>query len=118
MLKLKDGVKVYLSTNKTDMRKSIDGLSAIIVDYFEVQPTTGNIFIFFNKQKDKVKLLFWDRNGFVLYYKRLEKGKFRINGQEAADSVEITQDQLGWLLAGLDFALMNEFSELNYCNYY
>jgi len=119
MLKLKEGVKVYLSTTKTDMRKEIDGLSAIVVDYFEVQPITGHVFIFFNKPKDKVKLLFWDHNGFVLYYKRIEKGKFRISEKTTtANSIELTQDQLNWLLAGLDFVLMNEFSELSYCNYY
>jgi len=117
MLKLRDGIKIYLSTNRIDMRKSIDGLSAIIFDHFEAQPTTGNVFIFINKPRDKVKLLFWDLNGFMLCYKRIEKGKFRINAKETGN-IELTQEQLDWLLAGLDFILMNKFPELNYCNYY
>lgn len=118
MLKLREGVKVYLSSQEVDMRKAIDGLSAIVADYFTEEPINGNVFIFFNKQKDKVKILFWDRNGFVLYYKRIEKGKFHIRKDVSIHHIELSKDQLEWLLAGLDFLLMNEFSELNYCNYY
>lgn len=118
MLKLKEGIKVYLSASRTDLRKAINGLVAIVVDNFAAQPITGNIFIFFNSQKDKVKLLFWDRNGFVLYYKRIEKGKFRIKSKEDLSYIEITQQQLNWLLAGLDFVVMNEFPDLDYGGYY
>jgi transposase len=118
MLKLKDEIKVYLSVSKTDMRKEIDGLTALVVDNFVTQPISGNIFIFFNKKKDKVKLLFWDRNGFVLYYKRLEKRKFRIKTTNESGCIEITQKQLAWLLAGLDFIVMNEFPDLDYDDYY
>jgi len=65
--------KIYLSCKTYDMRKQIDGLVAIVVDAFNQQPTTGDIFIFRGKGKNKVKLLCWDRNGFILSYKRLEK---------------------------------------------
>lgn len=113
MLKLRTGVKIYLSNDRIDLRKSIDGLAAIVYDHFASPPNIGNVFIFTNKLRDKVKLLFWDKNGFVLYYKRMEKGKFRINAKDTGN-IEITEDQLHWLLAGLDFILAQEFPELNY----
>lgn len=117
MLKFKNHVKLFLSNNYTDMRKSIDGLSVLVLEQFEQSPASQNIFIFFSKDKTKVKLLYWDRNGFVLHYKRLSSGKFRISSKKN-EILEITPEQLNWLLAGLDFNLMNEFSELDYSNYY
>ena len=71
---------------------------------------------FFNKAKDKVKMLWWHANGFTLYYKRLEKHRF-ILPRNIAETVEITQAQLHGLLAGLDFSLMRHFPEINYHQY-
>tara|TARA_B100000941_G_C28350118_1_gene471385 strand:- start:14 stop:370 length:357 start_codon:yes stop_codon:yes gene_type:complete len=118
MLTLPESLTVYLDTKSVDMRKSINGLSARVVDEFELSPQREAVFIFWNKYRDKVKLLFWDKNGFVLYYKRLERGKFKIPKQLVGDKIILTSDQLSWLLAGLDFHLMQEFSHLNYSNYY
>lgn len=118
MLTLPESFTVYLDTEFVDMRKSINGLSARVIDEFELSPQGEAIFIFWNKSRDKMKLLFWDRNGFVLYYKRLERGKFKIPKQLKGDKVTLTADQLSWLLAGLDFHLMQEFSHLNYSHYY
>ncbi len=115
MLKLRSNLKIFLSNKSTDMRKSIDGLSTLILDNFDIQPNSEHLFIFFNKSKDKIKILFWDRNGFIIYYKRLEKYKFKITLN--AEIVELTEEQLHWLLAGLDFNLMHQFSELDYSNY-
>jgi len=64
-----------------------------------------------------VKCLFWDKNGFVLYHKRLERGRFKL-GKNADDSYTITHQQLDWLLAGLDFKLMAEFPQLDFTHYY
>lgn len=117
MLMLREDLRVYLSTHPEDMRKAIDGLCGLVVDVIKQQPQTGHVFIFINKAKNKVKRLYWDRNGFVLLYKRLERGKFKID-RHLEGILELSQDQLRWLLAGLDFRLMNQFSELNYANYY
>ena len=65
---------VYLSCTKTDMRKSINGLAAIVQSSFELDPFTGALFVFCNRNKDKIKILQWDKDGFTLYYKRRERG--------------------------------------------
>ena len=101
-----------------DMRNSINGLSAKIGDVFEASAMSQHLFIFYNKARDKVKLVFWDRNGFVLYYKRLEKGRFKFNKSSDKQTIELSENQLNWLLAGLDFQLMHEFKEINYSEYY
>jgi transposase len=116
-LTLSENSSVYVSLKPVDMRKSINGLSALVLSVFKKQPTSGHLFVFYNHSKDKVKILHWDRNGFFLYYKRLEKGKFQFK-KTVDEVVELSSDQLSWLLAGLDFMLMNDFAELNYSNYY
>jgi len=109
-------LSIHVSLIPIDMRKAINGLSALVIDIFEKPASCGDLFIFYNRARDKVKLLHWDKNGFGLYYKRLEKGKFKFK-KDGDDVIEISQDQLSWLLAGLDFILMDEFSELNYSDY-
>ncbi len=99
-----------------DARKSIDGLCALVTNHFADNPQCGNVFIFFNKAKDKVKILWWHANGFALYYKRLEKHRF-ILPRNIVGTLEITQAQLYGLLAGLDFSLMRNFPEINYHQY-
>jgi transposase len=111
MLRLKSEVRVFLATEPVDGRKAINGLSAFVVNAFDAKFTDGSVFVFYNRARDRVKCLFWDRNGFVLYHKRLEKGRFKI---EPGGPFEITQRQLDWLLAGLDFSLMSAFSELDF----
>src|SRR3990167_1234869 len=118
MLKLQEGVKVFIHLEPTDMRKSIDGLCALIVDQFQMKPQSTDLFVFYNQSKNKVKIVYWDRNGFILHYKRLERGRFIFSKMNSGGTIEITEDQLSWLLAGLNFQLMNEFSELNYSEYY
>lgn len=117
MLMLQEGIKIFIRLMPTDMRKSIDGLCALIVDCFAEKPQSRHLFLFYNQPKNKVKIIYWDRNGFVLHYKRLEQGRFRLKPNEEG-VLEITLNQLQWLLAGLDFQLMDQFSELNYSEYY
>src|SRR3982751_5586951 len=76
MLKFHQRIQIYVSLSVVDMRKSIDSLSAVVQQEFNQDPQCGNLFIFFNRSRDKAKILFWDRNGFVLHYKRMEKHKF------------------------------------------
>lgn len=94
------------------MRKSIDSLSIVAADGLEVNPMLGQLFIFYNKYGDKIKILYWDKNGFCLWYKRLEKGKFKLPGKNKA--YELSVEQLRWLLDGLDISSLSPIKELNY----
>jgi len=114
MLKVRKGVQVYVSMATVDMRKSIDGLSAIVLQALEYEPQSGHLFVFFNRSRDKVKILHWDRNGFMLHYKRMERHRFVLPSNTNQSHMVITETQLNGLLAGLNFELMGDFSELEY----
>ena len=118
MIKLTDELKVYLSIDPTDMRKSINGLAAIVASELEQTPSNGDVFVFCNRARNKVKCLYWDKNGFVLHYKKLDRGRLKLNRCELTGVIEITHDQLSWLLSGLDFMLMQQFPENNYAHYF
>jgi transposase len=114
MLKLRQGIQIYVSLSATDMRKSIDSLSALVLSAFNQDPLCGHLFIFFNRCRDKAKVLFWDRNGYVLHYKRMEKHRFIVPSVNAQNQIVITETQLNGLLAGLNFEIMGEFTEIEY----
>ena len=113
MIRLKSDIQVYLASSPIDGRKAINGLSACVMELFNQKLMDGSVFVFYNHARNRIKCLFWDRNGFVLYQKRLERGKFHVN-VKSDGALELTQQQLDWLLAGLDFTLMSAFPELNY----
>jgi transposase len=92
--------EVYLAPGTTDLRKSIDGLSALVTAVFELDPFSDCWFAFCNKQRDKLKILRWDTNGFWLYYRRLERGRFKWPVQ-SGPALSISRRQLQWLLDGL-----------------
>ena len=94
------GVKVYLVLEKTDMRKSVDGLSIYISEHMDVDIFSGSLFVFCNKRCNILKILYWDRNGFCIWYKRLEKEKFRWPVNEL-EVLEISNRELSWLLDGI-----------------
>lgn len=77
------------------------------------QPKDG-VYLFLNRKRDKLKCLSWHKNGFVLCYKRLEKGYFSLEEKEASGAIEITADEMSWLLAGLEWHKMRQWGELNY----
>jgi transposase len=114
---LTENASVYVAASAIDCRKAINGLAALIVEQFEMAPNDGSVYVFYNRAADRVKCLFWDKNGFVLYHKRLERGRFKL-GKNADGSYIITHQQLDWLLAGLDFKLMSEFPQLDYAHYF
>ena len=118
MLTLRDSLKVFIKLAPVDMRKSINGLTALVADELTESPQSGHVFVFYNKARDKVKLVYWDRNGFALHYKRLDKGRFKMKNVDGVDECEVSEQQLNWLLAGLDFDLMGQFNELKYDKYY
>lgn len=117
MLKLREDTKIYVATRPVDFRKAINGLSCLVAEEFNHQTSDGAVYVFYNRARDKIKCLFWDKNGFVLYHKRLEVGRFKIKTQEEAlDS--ISSQALEWLLAGLEYNLMEQFNELSFENYF
>lgn len=102
MLSLPGSVRIYLAAAPTDMRKGFDGLAALVRRYGE-DVYSGHLFAFISKRRDRVKILVWDSGGFVLYYKRLEKGRFRMphcTGDSA--TVQLDSAQLTMLLDGID----------------
>ena len=104
MLGLPPSVRIYFATELTDMRNGIDGLRAIVEGALRHDPYDGHLFVFVGKSKDKVKILFWDRSGFVLYLKRLEKGRFQLPLVDAKrQHVEMEPAQLAMLLDGIEY---------------
>lgn len=92
---------VYMAQGYTDLRKGIDGYASIIQDQFALSPFQNALFIFCNRNRDKLKCLYWDSTGFWLLYKRLEKGHFKWNKDVNGTAIMITHQQLLWLLQGL-----------------
>ena len=100
---LPPSVKIYFATGLVDMRNGIDGLRAVVEQVFKKDPYEGHLFVFVGKRKDKVKILFWDKNGFVLHMKRLEKGRFQLPiVDERRAKVEMEAAELAMLLQGID----------------
>jgi len=97
-------VRVYVAVGAVDMRKQIDGLSILVSRRFNLDPFSGQLFVFGNRRRNMVKILYWDRNGFCLWQKRLERQRFRWPAEDAA-VVSIDTRQLGWLLDGLTLTL-------------
>ena len=94
-------VHIYLATAPADMRKSFDGLAALASGRLALDPLSGHLFVFVNKRRDRIKILYWDRDGMAVWAKRLERGTFRIPAA-AAGRVEMTTAELAALLAGID----------------
>jgi transposase len=101
MLTLGEGVTVYLACGHTDLRKSIDGLAALVSQVFALDLFSSSLFVFCNRGRDKLKILYWDHNGFWLYYRRLERGRFRWPDHPGQQTLSISRRQLQWLLDGL-----------------
>jgi len=103
VLTLPPSVKIWLSAEPVDMRKGFDGLLGIAQQEWKKDPYVGHLFAFIGRRRDRIKILFWDRGGFVLYYKRLEQGRFQMpqvgNGQR---TVKLESTQLAMLLSGFD----------------
>lgn len=103
MLSFADGVKVYLAPGATDMRKSFDTLACVVQETIRSDPLSGHVFGFCNRSRDRMKVLFWDRTGYCLISKRLERGRFawpKVGG--AGDAIEMTGEELAQLLGGVE----------------
>jgi len=105
VLTLSSTSRVFVFTGVTDMRKSFNGLSGLVATHFDVELLSGHWFLFFNRRRDSVKLLLWDRDGLVIWYKRLETGTFQVAALgDKETSLEIDSTQLSLLLSGIDLA--------------
>ncbi len=105
MLTLPASVNIWLAVEPVDMRKGFDGLSAIVRNGFRTDVFGGDLFVFLSRRRNRAKILFWDGSGFVLYYKRLERGRFQrpVRGADG-ERVRIDASQLAMLLDGIDLS--------------
>jgi transposase len=96
-------VRVFLCTSRTDMRKGFDTLAVLVRDGLGYDPLSGHLFLFIGRRRDRLKILYWDRDGYALWYKRLEQGTFRIPvAKPDAASIELKASELAMLLEGID----------------
>jgi transposase len=103
MLSCPPSVEIYLANTPVDLRKGFDGLMAIVQSSFGKDVFSGHLFCFIGKRRDKVKVLFWDRGGFVIYFKRLERGRFCVPRTNASGTILMLEaSELAMLLAGMD----------------
>jgi transposase len=105
MLNLSTNTRIYLCTAPTDMRRSFDGLSALIVSIIKKDLLSGHLFVFLNRRRDHIKLMYWDRDGLAIWYKRLEAGTFETpRASEDQSHLELDATQLALLLNGVSLA--------------
>ena len=101
MIMLPSAVRIFLCTRPVDLRKSFDGLTGLVRDCFGQDPLSGHLFLFLNRRRDRIKILYFDRDGLAIWYKRLEAGSFQMP-QVTQDGVELQPAQLAMLLSGID----------------
>ena len=106
---LSAAVRVFLCTKPTDMRKGFDGLFSMVQEFLGQDPLSGHLFLFLNRHRDRVKVLFWERDGLVIWYKRLEAGTFQkldpaasVDQQSGQAGLELSATDLALLLGGID----------------
>jgi transposase len=106
MIQLPASVRVYLCLTACDMRKSFDGLHTLVRDCLELDAFSGHLFVFAGRRRDRVKILYWNRDGFAIWSKRLEEGTYAIPLGDSAEERrrEITADELAALLSGIDLS--------------
>ena len=103
MISLGPNTRIFLASGPTEMRKGFNGLQGLVVSHLEADPLSGQLFLFVNRRRDKLKILYWDTDGFSIWYKRLERGSFQIPPMdEGQTKIEIRSDELVMLLSGVD----------------
>jgi transposase len=102
MIMLPSAVRIFLCTRPTDLRKSFDGLSGLVQECFGQDPLTGHLFLFVNRRRDSIKILYFDRDGLAIWYKRLEAGSFEMPSTAEHDGIELQVAQLAMILSGID----------------
>ena len=117
MISILSDIKIMVCTQPIDMRKQANGLILLVVDTLKQDPQSRQLFLFFGKTKNKAKALLWDNNGFILLYKKLEKGKF-IFPQDIHSPIEINNDLFKALLRGFDFYRLKQNPDLKITDYF
>ncbi len=104
MLTLPPSVKIYVAASPVDCRKSFNGLSSMVESTFGVDPLSGHLFVFLNRRGDQIRLLFFDRTGYCIVSKRLERGTFRLvrRAADGSQHVEVDSGELGLMLEGIE----------------
>jgi transposase len=113
MIRLSSHTRVYLALGATDMRKEINGVSILVEGTLALDVFSGHLFVFCNRRRTTVKILFWDRNGFALYQKRLEKDRFKWP-ENREEVLQIRTRELSFLLEGLDLKSVHPHRDLRY----
>jgi transposase len=104
VLTISPAVRIYVATGATDLRRSIDGLAALVRQRFDLDPLSGHLFLFRNRRGDRLKILAWDQGGFWVLYKRLERGTFAWPVDDEVAPVMLRSSDLLLLLSGVDLA--------------
>jgi transposase len=105
MLSIATGTRIFVAAGATDMRKGFDGLQGIVSGVLQQDPLCGHLFLFVNRRRDKLKILYWDGDGLAIWYKRLEQGTFQMpHVADDQKSAEIRSDELTMLLRGIDYS--------------
>lgn len=107
MLGLSANLRYFLCCHSTDMRNGFDGLAGIVRNYLGKDPVSGDVFVFLNKTRSHIKLLYWDGDGFALFYKRLERGRYARCTALNELSIEMKREELLMLLEGLSYRDMS-----------
>ena len=105
MLSIAADTRIFIASGATDMRKGFDGLCGLVTSVLEKNPLSGQLFLFVNRRRDKMKILSWDGDGLAIWYRRLEQGTFQMpTVDDGQVSVEVRSDQLMMLLRGIDYS--------------
>ena len=114
MISWQQDIKVYLHRDPVDFRKAINGLSVIVSEELELSPFDHALFVFCNKRRSQIKVLYWDDTGFALWQKRLEKDRFKWPKRSSSTIPTITHEQWGWLLRGFDYTQIKPHQRLEF----
>jgi transposase len=107
MIALPPQIRIFLYRLPTDMRKSFNGLVALTESALRQDPLSGSLFVFVNRRRDRIKILYWGQTGFCIWYQQLQKGTYQLPGQdslERQETIEVTRSQLSLILDGIDLS--------------
>jgi transposase len=105
MLTIASQTRIFIALHATDMRKGFDGLSGLVSDTLKQDPLSGALFLFVNRRRDRLKVLYWDGDGLAIWYRRLEQGTFQIpSSNNQLNAIEIRSDEFTMLLRGIDLS--------------
>jgi transposase len=106
MLSIPPAVKIFLCTEPTDLRRGFDGLATLVQETLGQDPLSGHLFMFLNRRSNRIKLLYWDEDGYAIWMKRLERGTFELPRARPSDAVglKITASQLSLILGGIELS--------------